>query len=181
MIRPLVLFPPALFVGLSLLFYFSMERSDPDNLPSTFIGQQAPKIELGPLGDAKLFDAGDLAAPGAKIVNFWASWCQPCRVEHSQLMDLQTTGLPIYGVNYKDEASAALGFMSEMGAPYQKMGQDKQGHMALDWGVYGVPESFIIDGQGRIVLRWAGPITARNLESDIKPALQKAALIAIEQ
>ena len=83
-------------------------------------------------------------------------------------------GLPVYGVNYKDEATAALGFLVEMGAPYEKMGQDSQGRMALEWGVYGVPETFVIDGVGKILLRWAGPITTRNLENHILPAIAQA-------
>ena len=178
MIRPMVILPPVIFMSLAVLFYLGLARSDPDALPSTFIGQLTPQVLVTPLGADAPFAAADLQKPGVKIVNFWASWCQPCRAEHPQLIALQAMGVPVYGVNYKDEATDALGFLVEMGTPYEKMGQDGQGRMALEWGVYGVPETFVIDGVGKVLLRWAGPIAARNLENDILPAIVQAEALA---
>jgi cytochrome c biogenesis protein CcmG/thiol:disulfide interchange protein DsbE len=109
-----------------------------------------------------------------KLVNFWASWCEPCRAEHPILEALQKEGVVIYGVNYKDTPEAAAKFLAEMGNPYTKIGADS-GPMALDWGVYGVPETYVIDGKGVVVLRVAGPITAGNLDTMLRPALKKAA------
>jgi len=108
------------------------------------------------------------------LVNYWASWCAPCRVEHPNLEELAESGITIYGVNYKDKPGNALGFLEELGNPYAAMGADAQGRMALDWGVYGVPETYVIDGDGQIVLRFAGPITDRVMEKTILPAIEKA-------
>ena len=112
--------------------------------------------------------------PGPKLVNFWASWCAPCRVEHPQLMALQDEGLPIYGVNYKDDADKARAFLEELGDPFEGVGADDAGRMALEWGVYGVPETFVLDGDGTVLLRFAGPITDVILEKRIRPALEQA-------
>ncbi len=109
-----------------------------------------------------------------KLVNFWASWCGPCRAEHPSLARLAAEGVPIYGINYKDEPEKALGFLGELGNPYAGIGADPAGRTAIDWGLYGVPETFVIDGEGRILLRFAGPITERSLASDIRPAIAAA-------
>ena len=109
-----------------------------------------------------------------KLVNYWASWCAPCRVEHPNLEKLARDGITIYGVNYKDKADNALNFLKELGNPYAALGADESGRMALDWGVYGVPETYVIDGKGNIVLRFAGPITERVMQTTILPAIEAA-------
>ncbi len=109
-----------------------------------------------------------------KLVNYWASWCAPCRVEHPTLEELAAEGVPIYGINYKDDPAKALAFLAELGNPYVAMGADASGRTALDWGVYGVPETFVIDGDGTVILRFAGPITGSVLEKTIRPALAAA-------
>lgn len=172
-ISPLALVPPLLFVALAGLFFAGMMREDPDALPSVREGQGAPELTLTALGDKPLFDAAALAEPGVKLVNFWASWCAPCRVEHPNLEALADEGLPIYGINYKDDPRNALAFLDELGDPYEGIGAD-QGRTALDWGVYGVPETYVIDGEGRVVLRFAGPITRTVLEERIRPAIADA-------
>lgn len=144
------------------------------NLPSTMEGRQAPVVNVTPLGGAEIVTQADLMAPGVKLVNFWASWCQPCRVEHPMLERLQEEGHVIHGINYKDKPEDAMAFLTEMGNPFAKMGADS-GRMALDWGLYGVPETYVIDGNGVVVLRWAGPITEDVLAKTIRPALAKAA------
>ncbi len=165
--------PPLAFAGLAALFIMGMNREDPDTLPSALSGKPAPAVQVTPLGDGAVFGDAELRVPGVKLVNFFASWCAPCRVEHPFLEQLAAEGITIYGVNYKDRAEDALGFLGELGNPYTAIGQD-QGRMALDWGVYGVPETYVIDGDGQIVLRFAGPITAQELERQIRPAIAEA-------
>lgn len=168
--------PPVVFLGLAGLFYAGMQREDPDALPSTFLGRTAPEISPDPLGDLRTVAAEDLTADGMKLVNFWASWCAPCRVEHPNLEALsEESGIPIYGVNYKDDPTKALAFLNELGDPYAAVSADAEGRTARDWGVYGVPETFVVDGEGRVVARVAGPVTERTLERTILPALDEAA------
>lgn len=170
-----MLVPPVAFAGLAVAFAIGLQREDPDQLPSALQGKQAPGVQLTVLGDFPLFDDATLRDGEVKLVNFWASWCAPCRVEHPNLTQLADEGITILGVNYKDDPEKALGFLAELGNPYAASGADPQGRMALDWGLYGVPETYVIDGKGNIVLRFAGPVTQRVMESDIRPALAKAA------
>ena len=165
--------PPLLFAGLATLFIMGMNRNDPDALPSAIVGREAPAVQLAAFGDAPGFDDAVLRAPGVKLLNFWASWCAPCRAEHALLSDLASEGVPIYGVNYKDRPEDAAGYLAELGNPYRALGADG-GRMALDWGVYGVPETYVIDGQGRVVLRFAGPITRQELDRTLRPAMEAA-------
>ncbi|MBI1172770.1 DsbE family thiol:disulfide interchange protein [bacterium] len=172
-IRPLILLPPLAFVALAAAFWVGMQKGD-QPLPSMTVGHPAPNVRVVALGDGPAVTDADLRKPGVKLLNFWASWCEPCRAEHPMLEALQKDGATIYGINYKDKPADALKLLSEMGSPYALLGADA-GPMALDWGVYGVPETYVIDGKGMVVLRLAGPITAANLESTIKPAMAKAA------
>ena len=173
-ISPLMIAPPAIFAGLAALFFFGMQRENPDELPSTMTGKPAPVVQVTPLADKPTFTDAELRSGGVKLLNYWASWCAPCRVEHPMLEDLADQGITIYGVNYKDKPGNALRFLAELGDPYAGIGADESGRMALEWGVYGVPETYVIDGKGNIVLRFAGPITERVLESQIMPAIEKA-------
>jgi cytochrome c biogenesis protein CcmG/thiol:disulfide interchange protein DsbE len=170
----LAVIPPLVFAVLAGLFLGGMYRDDPDALPSTLVGQPAPGITLTAVGARVPFDGSILADGQVKIVNYWASWCAPCRIEHPQLMQLAGEGFPIYGINYKDDSAKALAFIDELGDPYVAIGADKAGRVAIDWGVYGVPESFVIDGEGNVVLRFAGPITGTILEKRIRPAIEAA-------
>ncbi len=172
-LSPLVFLPPLIFAALAALFFFGMQRDNPDELPSALTGRPAPAVELTALGDDAAFTDETLRQPGVKLVNYWASWCAPCRAEHPQLQALADEGVPIYGINYKDEPAKALGFLDELGNPYVALGADAKGRTALDWGVYGVPETYIIDGEGKIVMRFAGPITQSVMQSVIRPALKK--------
>ncbi len=170
----LIFVPPVIFFALAALFMTGLGRENPNGLPSTLIGRSAPVLETTPLGDLPQIDDALLRAKNVKIVNFWASWCLPCRVEHPNLITLKNQGIQIYGVNYKDEKVNALKFLSDLGNPFAAIGQDFDGRQAIEWGVYGVPETFIIDGNGKIVLRFPGPITKHVLEKTILPAIQKA-------
>lgn len=174
-ISPLMILPPLLFAGLAAMFLWGMGRENPDELPSMLVGHEAAPVVLEPLGDGAPFTDADLRDGRVKIVNFWASWCGPCRAEHPNLVKLQAEGVTILGVNYKDKPEAALRFLAELGNPFAALGADSSGRMGIDWGLYGVPESFVIDGAGKVILRFPGPITGRVLESDIRPALMKAA------
>lgn len=166
--------PLVVFAGFAALALIGLQREDPDALPSTLEGRQAPGVAVTPLGDKPSFSDADLRTGEVSLVNYWASWCAPCRVEHPKLETLAEEGIPIYGVNYKDKPGNALGFLQELGDPYAAIGADANGRMALDWGLYGVPETYVIDGEGRIVLRFAGPITDRILENTIRPAIREA-------
>ena len=119
-------------------------------------------------------EALELRDGDVKLVNFWASWCGPCRVEHPSLDALSKEGLAIYGVNYKDKPEAAMKFLAELGDPYTAIGADEAGRMALEWGVYGVPETYLINGDGQIVTRIAGPLLERNVADTLRPAIEAA-------
>ncbi len=173
-LSPMLLAPLVIFAGFSGLALGGLFRDDPEALPSTLKGRVAPAVVVTPLGDKPELKDSDLRKDGLKIVNFWASWCAPCRAEHPNLTLLAEQGIPIYGVNYKDEPQNALGFLAELGDPYKAIGADESGRMAIDWGVYGVPETYIIDGSGKVVLRFAGPITKRHPDDTILPALAAA-------
>ncbi len=170
----LAVVPPVVFLGLAGLFYAGMQREDPDALPSTFVGRAAPALEAAPFGEYAGFDRDLLEEEGVKLVNFWASWCVPCRVEHPQLEGLAAQGIPIYGVNYKDDPEDAAAFLAELGNPFAELGADAEGRVARDWGVYGVPETYVIDGEGRVLERLAGPLTQRSLDDQILPAIERA-------
>jgi cytochrome c biogenesis protein CcmG/thiol:disulfide interchange protein DsbE len=172
-LRPLILLPPAIFAALAGLFLGGMWRDDPAELPSTLEGREVPPVVLTALEGDPFTDA-DLRSPGVKLVNYWASWCAPCRVEHPMLMEIAET-VPVYGINYKDEPGNALGFLAELGNPFASLGADPTGRMAIDWGVYGVPETYVIDGDGVVRLRFAGPITRDIYEKRIRPAIEAAA------
>jgi cytochrome c biogenesis protein CcmG/thiol:disulfide interchange protein DsbE len=172
--RPLLFLPPLVFAAVAAGFYLGMRREDPEALPSAIEGKPAPAVTLEPLGDRPVFDDAALAGPGVKLVNYWASWCAPCRAEHPALEALAAEGIPIYGINYKDEPARAEAFLEELGDPYAAIGTDESGRTAIDWGLYGVPETYVIDGEGRVILRFAGPITQRSLEGQIRPAIEEA-------
>ncbi len=174
-VSPLMVLPPVLFAGLAAMFFVGMQRENPDALPSAQEGKPAPAVALSPLGDAVPFTDETLRDGSVKLVNYWASWCGPCRVEHPALEKLAGEGIAIYGINYKDRPDDALAFLDELGNPYRQMGADLQGRMALNWGLYGVPETYVIDGEGTVMLRFAGPITERVLREYIRPAMEKAA------
>lgn len=171
---PMMIAPPAIFAAFVALAAVGMFRDDPESLPSARIGQSAPPVVIGVLPGKEIFDDATLRDGQVKLVNFWASWCAPCRVEHPNLEALSAAGLAIYGINYKDDPNKALKFLADLGDPYAGVGADKAGRMALDWGVYGVPETYLIDGDGTILLRHAGPVTQRVMRETLQPAIEAA-------
>jgi cytochrome c biogenesis protein CcmG/thiol:disulfide interchange protein DsbE len=172
-ISPLMIAPPAIFVGLATLFFVGMQRDNPDELPSAMVGRTAPEVVVEQASFAEPFADSDLRSGDITFVNFWASWCAPCRAEHPTLMQLASEGYEVFGVNYKDTDAKALGFVQELGNPFAKGGADPNGRMALNWGVYGVPETYVIDGNGTVLLRVAGPLTEREMEARVRPLLEQ--------
>jgi cytochrome c biogenesis protein CcmG/thiol:disulfide interchange protein DsbE len=172
----LALLPPALFLGFAALAWFGLTRDNPDELPSALAGRQAPSLATAVAlrGDPPPDDAA-LRAGAPVLVNFWASWCGPCRVEHPFLTELAASGVPVIGVNYKDAPENALGFLAELGDPYAAIGADPTGRIGLDWGLYGVPETFVVSGEGEILLRHPGPLTPEIIAARIAPLLEPGA------
>jgi len=172
--KPLMVIPPLLFAGLAALFYWGMQRDDPRALQSTREGGPVPDLTLTAFQGAEPFTVAELADGDVVLVNFWASWCGPCRAEHPQLIALEEEGVEIFGVNYKDDEVKARRFLSELGDPFLRLAADPTGRTGLDWGLYGVPETFVVDGDGIVLKRFAGPITEGVLEKIIKPAIEEA-------
>lgn len=176
----LVLVPALVFAALALLFAFALKSGDPSKLPSALIGKPAPEMVLAPMEGLR---EGELPVPGfdtamlrrgeATVVNFFASWCVPCVQEHPMLTELRArTGVRIVGINYKDPTPGGRRFLGRYGNPYAVVGVDDTGRAAIEWGVYGMPETFIVAGDGRIALKHVGPITPQALEARILPALE---------
>ncbi len=165
--RLLLTLPLLVFLGFGVFFVSGIFNSSNNELPSQFIGRDAPKLNLEPFHDNPVPDREDLTTKSVKLVNFWASWCTPCRAEHPHLEYLAENGIPVIGINYKDEEAHALSFLDELGNPFHKIGTDKIGRTALEWGVYGIPETFIVNGQGKVTFRFPGPITQRVLDDFI--------------
>jgi cytochrome c biogenesis protein CcmG/thiol:disulfide interchange protein DsbE len=164
--------PPLLVAAFAGLAWYALTRENPDELPSALVGRQAPVLGLTEAlrADAPPTDA-DLRAPGVKLVNFWASWCAPCRAEHPLLTEIAASGVPVIGVNYKDTPANALAFLDELGDPFASIGADASGRTGLDWGIYGVPETFVIAADGTVLLRHPGPITRDIFERRFAPLL----------
>lgn len=172
-ISPLMIAPPAIFAGLAIMFYIGMFRDNPDGLPSTFVGKPAPAIIDTPLEGFPAVQPGDLKTGEVVLVNFWASWCPPCRAEHPKLLELSQKH-SIVGVNLKDNQGTASTYLAEDGNPFTSVAFDPQGRTAIDWGVTAPPETFILDRDGIVLFRFAGPLVGSDYEQRFLPALDKA-------
>jgi cytochrome c biogenesis protein CcmG, thiol:disulfide interchange protein DsbE len=178
-----VALPFLIFAALAGLFWFALHTGDPSKLPSVLIGKPVPQFALAPLdgvkaedgADMKSFAASDLAQGEPTIVNVFASWCVPCLEEHPMLMALAEQGVRIYGINYKDDPAAARRFLGRYGNPYTRAGADRNGRTAIDFGVYGVPETFVISSDGKIAFRHVGPLTEEAIETKIMPLMRPKA------
>jgi cytochrome c biogenesis protein CcmG/thiol:disulfide interchange protein DsbE len=182
--RPLRRFGLALpflvFAGLAGLFWYALHGGDPARLPSALIGKPVPDFNLPPIeglvaGGEKVlgFASSDLAQGEPTIVNVFASWCAECQVEHPLLMALsQQPGIRLFGIDYKDDAASARRFLGRYGNPYSRVGVDASGRTAIDLGVYGVPETYIVTGDGKIAYRHVGPLTQQAVRDKILPLLR---------
>jgi cytochrome c biogenesis protein CcmG/thiol:disulfide interchange protein DsbE len=169
---PLLFFgPAALFLGLLVAFALGLGH-DPKLVPSPLIGKPVPDFALPPVKGRSLgLATGDLKGE-VSLVNVFASWCVACREEHPVLMRLRADGtVPFHGLNYKDKPDDAARWLNTMGDPYVRTGADIDGRVAIDWGVYGVPETFLVDARGRVAFKQVGPITPEILEGTILPLI----------
>ena len=173
----LSLLPLLLFLGLAgLLLSQLLSGRDTSTIPSALIGAPAPQIALPAVEgiDRPGFDPSTFGGR-VTVVNVWASWCAPCREEHPVLMDLAKDGrIQVAGINYKDSASNAARFLSDLGDPFAAIGADPNGRAAIDWGVYGVPETFLVGRDGRIAFKHVGPLSAETLRTTLMPEIEKA-------
>jgi cytochrome c biogenesis protein CcmG, thiol:disulfide interchange protein DsbE len=171
--RLLYLIPIIVFAAVGIGLAVGLTR-DPSTLPSALVDRPVPEFELPGLEGGDGLSSKDLRGR-VTLVNVFASWCVPCRVEHPVLMRLAEEGVPIYGINYKDPPDQAQAWLAELGNPFEKIGADRSGRVGIEWGVYGVPETFVVDAEGRIRHRHAGPIQARDLEQTLRPILAELA------
>ena len=165
--------PLAVFLGLLVFFAIGLTR-DPREVPSPLIDKPAPAFRLQQLADAKQPFTPEEMRGKVWLLNVWASWCVSCRVEHPLLVDLSKRALvPIVGLNYKDERDAGLQWLAKFGNPYQLSAYDNEGRVGIDYGVYGVPETFVIDKQGVIRYKQIGPITQEAWDKTLLPLVKK--------
>jgi cytochrome c biogenesis protein CcmG, thiol:disulfide interchange protein DsbE len=175
--RRLIYIVPAVVFAVLAVYLFISLSGDPRTLPSAMIDQPTPRFTLAGLSDKPGFATTELAGQ-VVLINFFASWCLPCRAEHPLLMNIpRELGVPLYGIDYKDKPDDAGKFLSELGNPYGRIGADSDGRVGIDFGVYGVPETYVIDKAGRIRLRHVGPLTPEDVAKEIAPlvlALKKS-------
>lgn len=173
----LFLLPLVIFLGLSAVFLLQLlSGRDISVVPSALIGQPAPLTKLEPLEGTNLpgFDA-EMFRGKVTLVNVWGSWCVPCRQEHPMLMELaQDERIQLAGINYKDQPQNALRFLGELGNPYDLIGVDQNGRAVIDWGVYGVPETFVVGPDGIIRYKHVGPLSQKAVLEQILPEVEKA-------
>ena len=176
-----VLVPLVAFLALSALFFLRLGAGDPSKLPSALIGRPAPATELPPVAGLTRDDkpVPGISAAGfagaVTLVNVWASWCVPCHDEAPLLLALAAdTRIRVIGINYKDDPDNARRFLGRYGNPFAAAGADHNGRAAIEWGVYGVPETFLVGRDGKIAYKLVGPITPDNLSGALKPEIEKA-------
>tara|TARA_B100001059_G_C17704679_1_gene512084 strand:+ start:73 stop:597 length:525 start_codon:yes stop_codon:yes gene_type:complete len=158
---------PILIIGLN---------NDPSKLPSQFIGKPAPKFNLPMLSDRSRSISNIDLKGEISLLNIWATWCAGCRVEHSFLMELSKNKIiPIFAINWRDNHSEALRFLEELGDPYIASGFDEDGRAGIDWGVYGAPETFLINEDGIVIYRYTGPLNRESWEKEFAPLIAKLA------
>lgn len=184
--RIFALMPLAVVIAVAVVFAIVLRQQESGKdlsvLPSPLVGKAAPALALDPLPGATLADGSPVPALTTDrikgkltLVNIWASWCVPCRQEHPIILGLsKDERLTMVGINYKDKNANALGFLSELGNPFSAIGVDPRGAAAIDWGVYGIPESYLVGPDGTILYKHVGPFDERSLMGELFPAIEKA-------
>ena len=181
--KPWIAFAPvAIFAVLAIIFAVGLTNDDPRRVPSVLLGKPVPDFQLPGLDgltDPRVAPNGlstaDLKTGEVTLVNVWASWCGPCRLEHPFLMKLsEDKTVRVVGINYKDQAGNARRFLGSLGNPYSRIGTDAKGTAAVDWGVYGVPETFMVDGDGIIRYKWIGPLTQDAVTKELLPRIRSS-------
>ena len=179
----LSLLPVVLFGALALLFVRGLNNAgEARKLPSVLIGKPAPQFDLkavaGLAEPVPGLKTADLTNGTVTVVNFWASWCVPCRQEHPNLIELGKMsgkeGFKLVGINYKDKPADAARFLRQLGSSYAAIGSDYNGRVGIDWGVVGVPETYIVDGKGTITYKFIGPISRKAMMEDLLPKIRNA-------
>jgi len=176
-----VFLPLAIFLALAGLFFYRLGTGDPSRIPSALIGRPVPATDLPPVPG---LERGGKPVPGIStadftgavtLLNVWASWCVPCHDEAPLLMELAgDPRIRVVGINYKDQPDNARRFLGRYGNPFTAAGADQNGRAGIEWGVYGVPETFLIGRDGKIAYKLVGPITAENITTVLKPQIEKA-------
>jgi cytochrome c biogenesis protein CcmG, thiol:disulfide interchange protein DsbE len=177
--RLIFLLPVAGFAVIAFFMFHSLIAPSPDVLPSALINKLAPTLALAAMdGTTPGFTSGDLASGHVTVVNYFASWCVPCRMESDQLMALsKEPGLALYGIDYEEhEPGAGRTFLNELGNPFSRIVADSTGTEGMEWGVYGVPETYVVDGKGIIRFKLVGPLTPDALTKQVLPAIAQAKL-----
>ena len=181
-LNPLRLAPVAVFFIVAALFLFSLRTGDPSRLPSALLGKPVPASTFPAVEEVVIdgkatpgFTHADLAKGKVTVVNFWASWCTSCVEEHPLLAELaKAAGVDIYGVAQKDDPAATRRFLGRYGNPFAALGSDATGRQSIDWGVYGMPETFVVNGEGKIAYKHVGPISRESMAKDVLPAIAAA-------
>lgn len=164
---------PLLLLGALMALLAAGLRQQPQVLPSALAGKPLPPLDAPLLHDAaQRFDAADLRGQ-VWLLNVWATWCTGCREEHGTLLAMAAQGTPLHGLNYKDDAQRATAYLRTEGDPFRSSLADPEGRLGIDLGVYGLPETFVIDREGRVRLRHAGPLTPQVVREKLQPMLQE--------
>ncbi|HAD09848.1 MAG TPA: DsbE family thiol:disulfide interchange protein [Porticoccaceae bacterium] len=171
MARIKLFIPLFIFLVLAVLLYWGLGR-DPSAMPSALVGKSVPAFKLPALADETSMLDASLFQGQVSLLNVWATWCPSCRVEHPFLMELAKQGVPIIGLDYKDERDKALAWLADYGDPYKQVIFDPQGTLGLDLGVFGAPETYLVDAEGRIHFKRVGVVDARVWEQDFAPRYQ---------
>ncbi|MBA3909982.1 MAG: DsbE family thiol:disulfide interchange protein [Rhodobacter sp.] len=169
-----MILPPVLFAGLAGMFYVGMQRDNPGELRSVFIGREAPALPVTGLPEIPVLKNADLRTGKVTVVNFWATWCPPCRAEHPVLMKMAASGVRVGGVNMMDDDAKAVAYLAELGNPFIGVATDPKGRNRVEWGVTAPPETFIIAGDGTVLFRFLGPLIGTDYETRFVPELEKA-------
>lgn len=172
--KGLLLVPVLMFIGLAALFYTGMYRANPGELQSVFVGRPAPALPVTALPGVPALTDADLRAGQVTLVNFWATWCPPCRAEHPVLLELAARGVRVAGVNIRDDDAKATAYLEEDGNPFFAVATDPTMRRAIDWGVTAPPETFIIAGDGTVLFRFIGPLVGTDYQTRFLPELEKA-------